>query len=447
MAPNRRRLPPLAILALLVPLPAAAAGADPVTAVVLALAVILAAAKLCGELAVRLGQPAVLGELLAGVALGNLGLLGFGGLEFLKTDPTVDMLARLGVVILLFEVGLESTLRDMARVGPSALLAAVLGIVAPFGLGWAVGAWLVPAAGSYVHAFLGATLAATSVGITARVLQDLGRSQTAEARIILGAAVIDDILGLVVLAVVSGVIGAVDGGNPLSWTSIALIVGEALGFLLLALFLGVFFVPPTFRGAARFRGKWTLLTLGLALAFLFSWLAGLMGLAPIIGAFAAGLVLEPAHFEPFTGRGERSLEHLVHPISAFLVPVFFVVTGMNTDLRSFAGAGVPVLAAALTVAGILGKLASGLGVVQRGADRLIVAIGMVPRGEVGLIFAGVGLTLTLGGKAVLDAGTYAALVILVIVTTLVTPPALRWSLGRRRPGGPPPPGSSPAAAP
>jgi Kef-type K+ transport system membrane component KefB len=427
---------PAAVAALALPAIALAAGQDPVTPVLLALAVVLGSAKLGGEVAVRLGQPAVLGELLVGVALGNLGLLGFHGLDFLRTDPTVDMLARLGVVLLLFEVGVESTVGEMAKVGPSAALAAVLGVVTPFALGWGVSAWLLPAAGPYVHAFLGATLAATSVGITARVLQDLDRSRTAEARIILGAAVVDDVLGLVVLAVVAGVIAAADSGTALSLGSIAAIVARAFGFLAVTLAVGVATAPAAFRLASRLRGRWTLLSLGLALAFGCAWLAGRMGLAPIIGAFAAGLVLEPRHFQPFTERGERSLEDLLHPISAFLVPVFFVVTGMNTDLASFARPGVLGLAAALTAAGVLGKLACGLGVVQPGVDRLTVAVGMIPRGEVGLIFAGVGLTLQLGGRPVLDAGTYAALVILVIVTTLVTPPALRWSIARRdRSGG------------
>jgi Kef-type K+ transport system membrane component KefB len=429
-----RRLGPraaLAAVALALPATALAAGQDPVTPVLLALAVILGAAKLGGEAAVRLGQPAVLGEILVGILLGNLGLLGFHGLEFLRSDPTVDMLARLGVVVLLFEVGVESTVGEMARVGASAALAAVLGVVAPFALGWGVGAWLVPAAGPYVHAFLGATLAATSVGITARVLQDLDRSRSPEARIILGAAVIDDVLGLVVLAVVAGIISAAGTGGALAPASIAAIVAKAVGFLAVTIAVGVATAPAAFRAAASFRGRWTLLSLGLALAFAFAWLAGQMGLAPIIGAFAAGLVLEPRHFQPFTERGERSLEDLLHPISAFLVPIFFVVTGMATDLASFAGHGVLGLAAALTAAGVLGKLACGLGVVQPGVDRLTVALGMVPRGEVGLIFAGVGLTLELGGRPILDPGTYSALVILVVTTTLVTPPALRWSIARR----------------
>ena len=177
---------------------------DPVALVVLALALILVVATLAGDLATRLGQPAVLGELLVGVLLGNLTLVGFAGLEHLKSDASLDMFARVGVLLLLFEVGLESTVGQMLQVGRSALLVALLGVAAPFALAWGVGAWLLPAASSYVHAFLGATLTATSVGITARVLTDLGQSQSGEARVILGAAVIDDVLGLVILAVVGG---------------------------------------------------------------------------------------------------------------------------------------------------------------------------------------------------------------------------------------------------
>ncbi|MGB8294746.1 MAG: cation:proton antiporter, partial [Polyangia bacterium] len=185
---------------------------DPAASVVLALTVILVAAKLGGELAVRVGQSAVLGELVVGVLLGNLTLVGYSGLDYLLTDPSIDMLARLGVLVLLFEVGLESTVGQMLKVGLPSLLVATLGVVTPFALGWGVGAWLLPGHSVYVHAFLGATLCATSVGITARVLKDLDRLQTREARIILGAAVLDDVMGLVVLAVVTGMIGAADRG-------------------------------------------------------------------------------------------------------------------------------------------------------------------------------------------------------------------------------------------
>ena len=204
-------LPLFAVL--LLPSTAFAAGEDPSLPLLFYLVVILLSAKLMGHLGVLLGQPAVLGELCAGILLGNLALLGFDGFEGIASNPYVDILARIGVILLLFEVGLESTIRDIFGVGISSLLVAVLGVAAPFGLGWIVGGWLLPDSSPYVHAFLGATLCATSVGITARILQDIGKSRSKEARIILGAAVIDDVLGLVILASVSGVILAAEGGR------------------------------------------------------------------------------------------------------------------------------------------------------------------------------------------------------------------------------------------
>jgi Na+:H+ antiporter len=320
------------------------------------------------------------------------------------------------------------------QVGLSSLLVAAHGVAAPFGLGWLVGALIVPSAGPYVHAFLGAALTATSVGITARVLQDLGRSQTAEARIILGAAVIDDVLGLVILAVVSGVIAAAAQGGTVSAGAVAVILGKAAVFLLGSLGLGIALSPRLFRFASRLQTRGVLLALGLAFCFFLSWLAAVVGLAPIVGAFAAGLVLEDVHYRDFVGRGEHGLEELVKPISGFLVPVFFVLMGMRTDLRAFADLSILGLAAALIVAAIVGKQVCAAGVLGRGLDRLSIGLGMIPRGEVGLIFANIGLTLTVNGAPVLRPSTYSAIVIVVIVTTLVTPPALRWSLGRRGPG-------------
>ena len=412
--------------------------ADPIASVALALVVILVAAKLFGELAVRIGQPAVLGELLGGVVIGNLALLGYSGLEWLKTDASVDMLSRLGVLILLFEVGLESTVGQMLKVGLSSLLVATLGVAAPFALGWGVGAWLLPGESAYVHAFLGATLTATSVGITARVLKDLGRSKSSEARVVLGAAVIDDVLGLVILAVVTGVIAAADRGGSLSAGDVAATLGKAVGFLVGALALGVLVSKRLFSLASHLRARGVLLAAGLAFCFLLSWLSGAIGLAPIVGAFAAGLVLEDVHYRDFVDRGEHGLEEQVQPISKFLVPVFFVVMGMRTDLRSFLQPGVLGLAAALTVAAIAGKQACALGVVGKGVDRLSVGLGMIPRGEVGLIFANIGLALSVGGHPVISQATFSAVVVMVIVTTMVTPPALKWSLGRLEAAAPAP---------
>jgi len=407
---------------------------DPVTPVVLALAVILVAAKLGGELATRVRQPAVLGELLIGVLLGNLDTIGIRTLEPLVSDPTVapalELLAGIGVLLLLFQVGLESTVGQMLKVGIRSGIVALLGVAVPFGLGWWVAAALAPDHGVYVHVFLGATLTATSVGITARVLQDLGRAQSLEARVILGAAVIDDVLGLVVLAVVTGMIVAAAAGGALSFSSVALIFGKAAGFLVGALVVGVLSTRALFRLAARLRGAGGVqLAVGLAFCFFLAWAAGAIGLAPIVGAFAAGLILEESHSRPFRERGEPPLEALVEPVASFLVPVFFVLMGLRTDLRAMAQPGVLLLAAGLTVAAVVGKQACVLGV-GRGVDRLTVGIGMIPRGEVGLIFANIGRDLAVGGERIVDGAVYSAVVVMVIVTTLITPPALTWSLRR-----------------
>jgi Kef-type K+ transport system membrane component KefB len=300
----------------------------------------------------------------------------------------------------------------------------------PFALGWAVGALLLPDASVYVHAFLGATLTATSVGITARVLSDLGKTDTREARIILGAAVIDDVMGLVILAVVSGAIAAAAGGQGFSYRSLVVIVARALLFLVGALVIGARVAPVMIRLASRLQARGVLLAIALAWCFLVSWLAGVIGLAPIVGAFAAGLVLEKVRYRDRSGPGEHELEELVAPIAAFLVPVFFVVMGMRTDLASFADRSVLGLAAALTAAAVVGKQVCGLAVIGDGIDRLTVGLGMIPRGEVGLIFANMGMALTLGGAAIVTPPLYSAIVVMVIVTTLITPPALEWSLGR-----------------
>jgi Kef-type K+ transport system membrane component KefB len=406
--------------------------ADPVAPVTMALVLILLSAKLGGELAVRLGQPAVLGELLAGVVMGNLSLVGYSGLDQLWQSPSVDMLARLGVLVLLFEVGLESTVGQMLKVGWPSLLVATLGVITPFALGWGASAWLLPGQGVYVHAFVGATLCATSVGITARVFQDLGRLQTQEARIILGAAVIDDVMGLVVLAVVSGTIAAADQGVGFSYANLVRIVTKAVVFLAASLVIGVYLSPRLFRLASRLQARGVLLALGLAWCFLLSWLSNFIGLAPIVGAFAAGLILEDVHYRGFVDRGEHTLEHLIQPISAFLAPVFFVLMGLRTDLRAFAAPGVVGLALLLTVAAVIGKQACSFGVWRPGVDRLTVGIGMIPRGEVGLIFANIGLGLSVAGHPVIDRNLFSALVMMVILTTLITPLALKLSLSRHR---------------
>lgn len=411
--------------------------ADPVALLALWLALILASAKLAGDLMVRLGQPAVLGELIAGIVLGNLHLLGVAALAPLRDDPHVEMLARLGALVLLFEVGLESTVSDMLRVGLSSLLVSVLGVLFPALLGYAAAAWLLPAAGAPVHAFLGATLASTSIGITARILRDLGASQRPEARIVLGASVIDDVLGLVLLAVLSGALVATDRGGHLALAGVLGLVARVVLFLGAALALGVRLAPRILALAAHLKAQGVLLAVGLIFCFLMAYLANVIGLASLVGAFAAGLILEPCQYRPFTRRGEHPLEDLVRPISSLLVPIFFVqMIGMRTDLRALGSPGVLGLAALLTLAAVAGKLGCGLGALRPRAaaplDRLSIGIGMLPRGEVSLLYATVGLQLTPGGRPVISRPTFSAVVIVVLLTTMMTPPLLKWSLGRVR---------------
>ena len=408
----------------------AAGHASPATPVLLALVIILAAAKVGGELAERVQQPAVLGELVAGVILGNLALMGYHGLDFLATNEGVAIIAEIGVVVLLFEVGLESNVGEMLSVGLSSLLVAVLGVVAPFFLGWGVSAWMLPEEDLLVHIFIGATLCATSVGITARVLTDLGKVTSREAKIVLGAAVIDDVLGLVILAVVSGVISAANTGGRLASLDVLLIVLKAIGFLVGAIVVGTWISPRLFRITSKLKSRGMLLTVSLAFCFLLSYLANAIGLAPIVGAFAAGLILEKAHYRAHLDRGERELEELIHPIAVFLVPIFFVLMGIRVDLSTFGQPGVLGFAAALSIVAIIGKMICILGVVEKGLDRISVAVGMVPRGEVGLIFAGIGATLVLRGKPVISVPIFAAVVIMVIVTTLMTPPVLKVTLSQ-----------------
>jgi Kef-type K+ transport system membrane component KefB len=415
----------------LLPLAAAASahGQEAIPVVLLTLAFVLVAAKLAGELLERLGQPAVLGELLVGIVLGNAVLFGGPDTSSLVSNETFTVLAELGAALLLFHVGLESTPKEMLAVGGTAARVAVVGVITPMLLGFGVGKLARPDESWMLHAFLGAMLAATSVGITARVLKDAGALRSGFARIILGAAVIDDVLGLLVLAVVSGIIRAAATGDALSASAILMIIVKAFVFLVGALFIGSFLSPRLFRGALALRSRGVVLSLSLGFCFLLSYLALRAGLAPIVGAFAAGLVLEEVHFEGQVQRGEPPLHESLGPLIALLVPVFFVRMGMLVDVRSFASASVLGFAALLTVAAILGKLACAVAT-PKGMSGLTVGLGMMPRGEVGLIFAGIGAQLMLGGRPVIDAGTYAAAVFMVVATTMATPPLLLWSMRR-----------------
>ncbi len=403
-----------------------------VLGVLLELMVILLAAKLGGDFFERFKQPAVLGELVIGMIIGNLHMIGIDVFEPFKHDITLEILAEIGVIILLFEVGLESSVREMMKVGLASFMVAVFGVVAPFFLGWGVSALFLPLESIYVHVFIGATLTATSVGITARVLKDIGKVQTREAKIILGAAVIDDILGLVILAVVAGIISAVASGqgDGIGSLGILWIILKAVLFVVGAIVIGGFVLPHYFNFAFRLKAKGVFLSFALLVCFTLAYVAGEVGLAPIVGAFAAGLILEPVHYTKFRERGDHSIEELIEPISIFLVPIFFVRMGLLVDLTTFGQVEILGFAAVLTLVAIIGKQACSLAIFDKQTNRIAIGLGMIPRGEVGLIFAGIGAKLMLDGHAVISSSTYSAVVIMVIVTTLVTPPALKISLLR-----------------
>jgi Kef-type K+ transport system membrane component KefB len=398
------------------------------------LTLIIVAAKLGGELMGRLGQPPVLGELMMGVVLGNLNLFGITILDPLKNSSLLSILAEIGAILLLFEVGVESDLVQLLAVGWSSLLVATLGVIAPMVLGYLVARYLIPDASWLSHLFVGGTLTATSVGITARVLKDLGKSNTKEARIILGAAVADDVIGLVVLAVISGLTTAAMAGSGLggvSWMAALWIIAKASLFLILAVVVGRFWSQRVFAYAARLQVSGALLGLCICFCFVLATLAGLAGLAPIVGAFAAGVVLEEVHYQPFLERGERKVQELLFPLTTLVVPVFFVLMGFRVDLHSFSSMAVLGFAGLITLVAVIGKQICALGVLERGVDRLAIGVGMIPRGEVGLIFAGLGSSLMLQGQPVLSQTTFSALVLMIMLTTFITPPLLKGVFERK----------------
>lgn len=438
---------------------AAGAGSSPVGENLLWLALILMSARLFAPLTQRIGFPAVLGELLLGVVLGNLSLLGITLFTTIAQDPIIVFIAELGVIVLLLQIGLETQLKDLVAVGPRAFGVGTIGIVVPFVLGaWVVGPWLLPGKDPNAYLFLGATLSATSVGITGRVFRDLGKLDLPAARIVLGAAVIDDVLGLVILAVVSSLVsvGTVSAG------AVGLILAKAVLFLGGSIGIGRFIAPWTSRSLARLdAGPSMLFAQVLSTALALAWLAHVMGLAPIIGAFAAGLLFEPVFLRKFERpaivreiepllssglpAGESGLarlverlrailakhsghqhEHMIEPIGYFFVPVFFVLTGMQVDLQTLADPSILVIGLGVTTAAIVGKLVAGLAA-GREAGAWLVGWGMVPRGEVGLIFAMTGRQL-----GVMSEAMFSVIVIMVILTTLITPPVLTLLLKSRR---------------
>ena len=371
------------------------------------LVVILGAAKIGGALAQRIGQPAVLGELVAGVLLGGsvVGLV----------DPTTEilhLLAELGVVILLFEIGLETDLRQLMQVGGASTLVAGVGVVLPFVLGYAV-CWGL-GLGSLVAVVAGATLTATSVGITARVLADLHRLHEPESHIILGAAVIDDVIGLVILAVVE----SLTRGHTVTVLGILQTTALAFGFLVGVLALGRLVVPPLVRWVGQVALPGTVTMLAVMVVFSLAWLSSTAGSAMIIGAFAAGLLLRET---PQAHEIEVGVAHLGH----FFVPLFFVMVGAAVDVRVLnplepANYQTLLIGGLLIAAAVLGKWLAGYAPFWFKGNKHVIGVGMIPRGEVGLIFAQMGLA---GG--VLTPALFSAVMVMVMVTTFLAPPLLK----------------------
>ena len=404
-------------------------GHYPAEKLFIALACILIASKIFGEIAERIKQPSVLGELIAGVILGSSVLAIVPSISGEAGYNTFHLLSEVGVAILLFEIGLETDLSDLLRVGPTSTIVAAIGVVAPFVLGF--GSILAfehfgmlgeinPAYTTIIAITVGATLTATSVGITARVFSDMNRLQSEEARIVLGAAVIDDILGLIILGVVTGLIEAVKSGGDGSISSlgVGIIIIKAIGFLVIAVAIGNLTSKKLFDLVNKMRVRGVLLLSALAFAFIFAYLASLFGLAPIVGAFAAGLVL--AKTNQF-----KTIEERLKPVSDFFTPIFFIFVGAAVDVRllnPFDGENIPILIIALVLflVAILGKIISGLGVLKKGIKRIVIGIGMIPRGEVGLIFAQVGLT-----SGVFSSRLFSAVTVMVMLTTFIAPPLLK----------------------
>ncbi|BDU78379.1 cation:proton antiporter [Mesoterricola sediminis] len=410
-------------------MPLALLVADPFAGTLALLALVWVAAKVGGDLAVRARVPAVAGELAAGLALAALARY-LPGFPDIGGSGAADVLANLGVIVLMFAVGLESSVPQMLKVGLASTRVALLGVGLPMAAGLA-GAWLLLPAGTPfgVDLFIGACLCATSIGISAQVLREQGAADSAEGRVIVGAAVIDDVLGLLVLVGVSGLVTAQAAGGPMPWGTLGRTLALALAFLLVALTAGRWATPRVWALAGRLRSSQLLLPLALAFAFLLAWLGNLAGLAPIVGAYAAGLILEPAHVEALETREAHSLEHLLHPLVSVLSPVFFVVMGARVDVAALLDPSTLGLAAALALLGVLGKLLAGFGG-GRGLRWRVLGWGMVPRGEVGLIFVAVGAQIQVNGAPLLSPGLQAGVIGALLLTTLAGPLGLARALRR-----------------
>jgi len=382
--------------------------------VLLSLFVIFVGAQLGAEIAQRLKLPGVVGEIAAGCVLGP-SLLGW-----IHPAEALDVLAEIGVVLLLFAVGLETRLDEMKRVGRSAMLVGVLGVIFPFALGslWAHGA-------GYDWAkslFVAAAFVATSAGITARVLQELGVLQREESRVILGAAVIDDILAMLLL----GIVTALQGGQSLRLDHLAIVLGEAVGFVVVVALLGTRVMRRSSQWLEAPINPLSPLTIVLALCLGLAYLSTQFGLAAIIGAFLAGMIASET-------RQRETLEHQTRPLLALMTPFFFVMTGSKVELSQLADGTTLATLAFITAIALVSKLVGGyLGALplgRRGA--LIVGVGMMPRGEVGVVIASLGLA-----AGVFSPRTYALIVAMSLLTSIVTPPLLALLFKNHVPAAP-----------
>ena len=413
----------LLIAAMLLPAAAMASGvSDTFTRTSLLLILMITLADVCGFIFERLGVAEILGEIYAGIMLGNLALLGidFDLSQLLRSSEFMVYSSELALVLLLFIVGLESDMRGLLRVGRNALAVAVTGVALPVALALAAGTFL--GFGSGIKGwFVGAMLAATSVGITAKILGDNGLVKTRSAQVILGAAVIDDVVGILLLAVLASVVvtGEVSAGQLL-W-----IVAKALLFFVGALFIGQKFMPGVVHiiSLNKHSSVWTGFALCLALGF--AQLAHFAGLAPLIGAFVAGLLLDDVDFRVGDALQKHRLEELVKPISDIMLTIFFVGIGAQVQLQTLRDPAILLLIVSLTVVAIISKGVAGYAVRGPGFDKLGIGFGMIPRGEVGLVFAAFAF-----GHQVFDAQMYSALVLVVLLTTLVGPILLKPRLLR-----------------
>lgn len=413
---------------------------SPLSLTFLFLAILLIAAKF-GGIIERYGQPSVVGELLAGIGLSIIGFLGWGMIDEMRHNISMEFFAELGAVLLLFQIGLESNISQMKKVGARALMVAIIGVVAPFGLGtFVVGPLLFPGVEQVTYLFIGAAMVATSVGITASVYQGVGVLRMKASQTVLGAAVIDDVLGLLTLAVVSAI---ASGGDVTPMFILELSI-KALLFLGLAVALGDILARWISKLFSMVNtGTGMKLALALTFALVYAYLASLVGLAPIVGAFAAGLILDQVHFNSFNlpeiaydlkklkgfdKEEKEQIDHLIHKhqhahveeliknIGMLIIPVFFVFTGMMVDASSLMNPAVYIYGVILTIVAIVGKMVAGLAGGGSKLQKLFIGTSMVPRGEVGLIFAATGKAL-----GAIPPDIFSTIIIVIILTTLIPP--------------------------